>query len=1743
MEVDSSKSVLISEPSEEHPAEVRFSDAEEDEEEEVTEGKSSGFHLAGGLDHTAVLRIDLENESASDMICRTLSVDKEPARSKAQRTLITEGKFLVAKFTSPDRRYLQKSIDNFLEMCDLAKQTLDRSMFKGLKSKLGDEAKWLQATVSHYSENLAQQVKSSAVGNLSDAGSEISGHAKRFFSPTVSDSSISLKNSDENIRVKSEIDSLEDTGNAEFGSRRRHNSTDSIGSNESTLSDLFSTIPGMVSSSRRLELLSSDVEGESIAGSAVYQNASKEQISSVLHKLQGRAATYKDKYRDLVKVYNELVRENEKYKSTLTSTQDKAIKRLNQMRSEKNGLLEKLEKLEKQLQKERENSGEAALPVDLAKMKKLEELLEKCKMSIGEYKEKNIQLTEENKKLKETVKGASDEQGISELAMQRINAEWKGKIEAVEAECSKKLEEAKDEATLLVAKVKAEMHATLEEKEGEVQAIRANYRQLESEGIKAQQQNNELQSTILALEAEKADMVEKLSQAKQQGVLAIRDEEERKRKNLEAALDKREEEFRARCQKQLSEEMKKLEVEWRRKFKEHEEQMQLAVEEREMQSAAAAAEQEKKIEELHSAVQQLTAEKLQLSLKLDSSKEKYEQELHELNERMSKNSEDHKVEIANLIKEHDELIGGVKKDLEDVKAARDGLKEELSNAQKNYEKNRLELEKVHQAVVTELSDEKKTAEKAAKHYDEELVKVKKELLEVSKARDNLLGRYKKSEALLEDLKREQVSDDEEISTLRQQLDEVTVNFNEQRQAMEKEINQLKEILQEKSAFIHQLESEKELISAKLYSEEDSQKTRDIYEQSSATKVGRDSGEGRVLLTCGEPYSLEENEEELIRIDEQVQESTPNQVTEKKKDFFSLGREGEEFERNSVEILKKKLSDLSTKLDNELAHKNALEEKVLGLKEELKNLSEENEKVSREKSDLELQLLPVVAELESKKNELENALGELQKHRSEVERNEELHSSLTEDLDVKEKEVEELKQQLKFANDQTNFLKESLAAKENDFRTLEKELTMKINELKTALSDRANEISATLAQKNNLGVIAEETRLKNEELQSKLATELQTVKSLQHEIALNKRDLEKANHLRDNFSREELAVKTFADAFFEKFTALSSVVMEKMDFLESQECRVRNLVAKVQSGSSLSSQLAFLKEKSLKFLELEEALKTLKESALQKEAVIEELQERIQKMTKTEQEKNFEMQSLEVSSTDLMKQVEVLQAEVQTAQKKCTLLQQELASANHTKQVLEERIKATEKLINDFTEKETEMRDHHETILNECEIRLTAAEKRLELFKKLQTRNEGLEADLADLKDQGQKAEKKLSEMLDEEKRSAESRIVELIRQKEAEVVNLKDDFAKEMAVLRGTMAEKINECESLRDALASCEKDLAERDKSNQTANSELRRELESFKNEKDSLTDKIKAVEHELRELRVVSAEKSTLLDSKLTEVAELQKNLASSEEEVKVLKDEKNHLVKKKEELEQGTKDLENHLEQLRNDSKTSAAKADNDRQRVVKEVQKEIKRLYEDLNDRSKKLDEANTTIAELTAKLSSAKTADLSSEFIGQSDTEICGYNDEDLHMDYEELQSLRNQVVQLQKEITILKTQQNSSPPKLEVVTEQNEGRGRHTPYFVNNDDVNDTLSLSLDDNARKAGKYSSDLSPNFADPAEAEYLRYVLYRYMSERETLGKESVTLAKVIATVAKFSREQLEIVVAKEEQRNNLLFRPIF
>ena len=58
-------------------------------------------------------------------------------------------------------------------------------------------------------------------------------------------------------------------------------------------------------------------------------------------------------------------------------------------------------------------------------------------------------------------------------------------------------------------------------------------------------------------------------------------------------------------------------------------------------------------------------------------------------------------------------------------------------------------------------------------------------------------------------------------------------------------------------------------------------------------------------------------------------------------------------------------------------------------------------------------------------------------------------------------------------------------------------------------------------------------------------------------------------------------------------------------------------------------------------------------------------------------------------------------------------------------------------------------------------------------------------------------------------------------------------------------------------------------------------------------------------------------------------------------------------------------------------------------------------------------------------------------------------------------------------------------------------------------------------------------SYSLEEATEYEYLKNILYQYM-----LGKESITLAKVLATVVKFSPEQMDNIVMHEEKKASVL-----
>ncbi|PAV75689.1 hypothetical protein WR25_15181 isoform A [Diploscapter pachys] len=410
-------------------------------------------------------------------------------------------------------------------------------MFKNLKSKLEDEAKKIQASVQQYSEQIQQQVGQMR-SNTSDAGGSESGsNVTRRFLNTVTGSPSASKGSGQKA---SDNDSLNySVGNAlmeevsegdllglDLPPRERRLSGGSTHSNESSLSALFSYIPGTAGSV--FDPSESDLDSTfDEVNSGVVKSANSEQVSTALFKLQNRASNYKDKYRDMVRRYNEVVTENNKCRTVLAQTQDKALKRIEKLREEKKTLSEKLAKAQ---------SGAVDSETE-AKIADYKEKLDKCVAEIKKNRTKIKELTDENEHIKQTAQGENAEQGLISLETDRVAAEWKERIDKVEEEWTARINKLETDHAIQLATTKAEMHAALENKDREIESLRSKNRALEIQDGQAnerwQKKVDELQAVTRALEAEKSDMIEKLSEAKTQGVKAVQDESEKRREALE----------------------------------------------------------------------------------------------------------------------------------------------------------------------------------------------------------------------------------------------------------------------------------------------------------------------------------------------------------------------------------------------------------------------------------------------------------------------------------------------------------------------------------------------------------------------------------------------------------------------------------------------------------------------------------------------------------------------------------------------------------------------------------------------------------------------------------------------------------------------------------------------------------------------------------------------------------------------------------------------------------------------------------------------------------------------------------------------------------------------------------------------------------------------------------------------------------------------------------------------------------
>ena len=116
------------------------------------------------------------------------------------------------------------------------------------------------------------------------------------------------------------------------------------------------------------------------------------------------------------------------------------------------------------------------------KVQKLQELLEKCKERISTHKEQIQTLTDENALLKIQVRQAETNSSEESTAMEKLTAEWKGRVDRVEEEWSNRLQKAEERATLAIAQSKADTHTQLNQKDQEMEQWIHKCHQLEQQG-------------------------------------------------------------------------------------------------------------------------------------------------------------------------------------------------------------------------------------------------------------------------------------------------------------------------------------------------------------------------------------------------------------------------------------------------------------------------------------------------------------------------------------------------------------------------------------------------------------------------------------------------------------------------------------------------------------------------------------------------------------------------------------------------------------------------------------------------------------------------------------------------------------------------------------------------------------------------------------------------------------------------------------------------------------------------------------------------------------------------------------------------------------------------------------------------------------------------------------------------------------------------------------------------------------
>ncbi|XP_067632790.1 golgin subfamily A member 4-like [Eurosta solidaginis] len=1622
-------------------------------------------------------------------------------------------------------------------------------MFANLKNKLIEEVK---ASPSKF-QQFAAAVSSSA--STTPSGSE-----STTTTTTTNENFFSI--TEEDTPQNSPYKALKSPAGA-TGARVHHNGPGESGgaiprtrklSNSSMASDVSFRLPAY--ESPPLYQLQSDLDSncselEDTTSTAKLDVITKEQLFDAYKKSLDRYQRYRSRYTDLAKKYKDLERDSSKARSVLVETQEKAIRRISELREQCT------------LEQEAKAHLEEALRMEMDDMQ--------CKMQAYQTKLKLIGENPDNisaanlSLIDEASGGASlidldDNMSIRNQVNQQLDTNDKININNIEN-------------TTLVNSLPqiTQLKAELEARQCKIEELTLNM--LNAGETIEQLRKQEEENALLLAQTKKA--IHSELESKESEVKKLKENISFLQKDLQETT-KEDVELNGQA-----EELKEL----REKFK----SLQLSKQETDAKLIAAE-HMLGQLKEQHSAkINTLKAGEEKLTKTLKDSEQKYE-EIRQRNAQLS--------EMIQRYQQNEVSLAEIDNELNRTKNENDNLKTAIEKSEGKQKEFEAALS-IQKEQLERMQQEKKVNAERWKDMSTREEELSKALQEIKAESEMHKERVKQLQTELElSNERNAQNDGEAIAALKVKLQESKQDTADKLKALTDQIaNKDKEL----KTNTNKLSKQKKLF--------DSQHNQ-IQEQSDEIEMLRaelNKHEQHLSKLQTETRTREEQAEaEKARLRAQVQ-SILQDITQMQEEMSAVKQSHSQLEAEKFKLEQLIESMEQTHLQNISDDGQVLREQLESSENKLQQLEAKLQNIETENS----QLAERNCLLEEQNNRIEKQLTERVRQLEIVEAN---ANELRLKLDTKEIAMQKLNDKLSEVLDENSRMHNAQELMDHDHRTLQDKYdALEKKKLKTEDEQAClqEELNQTQERKMVLEIRLRETVEQLQQAEEKCAEEKKNAEAFEEEL----KEMTKARERLDRENQVLSTELNNLRAVQSDEGKLQTLVRNQKSRIEELELELAEKQAEVRSNLDKAYKDNMQLKERVNELEASsvELEYTKKQNILQQDQIAElkqelsrlniestETQETCQKLEKQVAEMKESLRDKEANEIELG----TLRAEMQKI-KECEMeaLKQQLESANF----MSEQLQAAELEIQKLQETENYLRAEATKAaevaakkVHELETKLSTAHSDIERLHEsndaiqvkmdtLQNKHElqvqSLEAALKQLRDDNERFQKELANWkVDAEKLSSLEQL-----QIENEYLNKNvKQLETELEAQSAKTYTQHKECQDLREKLKSLQCEtyvLRENTAKFDVQLAEKEAIIESVQKECEALREKLRSERAELERQLVHTKYITEQNDALQSDLLQKQHQLTETEQQFRDKKLEYNEmkslydaekatkmkeietlsaeLQKTKVELEASTK-LQQELDTLRAELAekcnlqeqfvlAQAATADGSQKlsaAIGAHDAKHLRRLNETLQSKLEDLKHKST--AEITelhqevedmqsyAKEMAEKLVEVESlrAALNSSNTSIHRATNTDLATSSKESSIDVKDEERLQHEKAELAAKLHEIMNEVRDVSERNIFLEQQCENYLILEQSNERLKLQNAKLSRQLDETLVSMQHNEGITAntEFEYLRNIMFQYLTGSANGNNE--TLVKVISAVLKFSPQQTQVALEKEHQRRSLL-----